>query len=203
MKIILACFLMMSGSLSWTYRYDQEGYKIGDFAAEFSLRNVDGKTVSLSDYQSSKGILIVFTSNSCPFSILYEQRIINLSITYEPQKFPLIAINPGDPGVQPADSFENMQRHSKDKIFPFPYLVDDSQEVAKAFGATLTPELFILKNIGNRFQVVYIGAIDDNPKEPNRVKRHYADEALQQILSGKEITEPESHVTGCGIKWKR
>ncbi len=202
MKPLFTIILLILTNLHWQNTEQSGGYQVGDFAGDFHLKNVDGKMVSMNDFTNAKGFIIAFTCNTCPFAILYEQRIINLANTYAPQGYPLIAINPNDASIQPGDSYENMQRRAQDKDYPFPYLVDETQETTKKFGATNTPHLFILKKEGEKYKVMYIGAIDNNPKDANKATRHYVEEAMRQIISGQPVMEPVTKAIGCGIRWK-
>ena len=120
------------------------GYEIGDKAEDFKLKNVDGKMVSMADYKDAKGFIIVFTCNHCPYAIAYEDRIIALDKKYKALGYPVIAINPNDPDVQPGDSFEGMQERASDKEFTFPYLYDATQSTYPKYGATRTPHIFVL-----------------------------------------------------------
>src|SRR5690349_2850203 len=119
-------------------------YGVGDAVANFKLKNVDGKIVSLSDYKSSKGVIVVFDCNTCPVSKAYNTRILDLSKKYGSKGFPLVAINANDPDVSPGDSFEDMVSEAKRKNYDFPYLVDETQDIARTFGATNTPHVFVL-----------------------------------------------------------
>lgn len=178
------------------------GYVIGDTADDFSLKNVDGRMVSMADYKDAKGFIIVFTCNTCPFAKAYEDRIIALDAMYRAKQFPLIAINPNDISQQPDDSMEKMQERSKAKNYGFPYLRDDSQAVAKAFGATKTPHLYVLAKKEGKLKVEFIGAIDDNPNDPDNVNKRYVEDAIDAILAGKSPTMKEARAIGCTIKWK-
>ncbi|HEY0771653.1 MAG TPA: redoxin domain-containing protein, partial [Sphingobacteriaceae bacterium] len=135
-------------------------YGVGDTVADFKLKNVDGKMVSLADYKTSKGVIVIFDCNTCPYSRAYNERIIQLNKKYSSVGFPVITINANDPEQSDGDSFEEMVDLAKRKKYDFPYLVDDTQVVAKSFGATNTPHVFVLKNDNNTFKVAYIGAID-------------------------------------------
>ena len=202
MKTIITLLLFLSVHYYTKDDLKSGGYRVGDIASDFNLKNVDGKMVSMANFRDAKGFIIAFTCNTCPFAILYEQRIIALSDTYAPKGYPLIAINPNDPDLQPGDSFDNMQRRARDKKYPFPYLQDVTQDVTRAYGATNTPHIFILKKIDGKFQVMYIGTIDNNPKDPASATKHFVDDAMNDILSGKPVQEPETKAIGCGIKWK-
>jgi glutathione peroxidase-family protein len=181
---------------------DEKVYAIGDAVMDFKLKNVDGRLVSLGDYKNGKGVIIVFTTNHCPFSKAYEERILALDHKYAPQGFPVIAIQPNDPGAYSEDSFENMKIRAQEKNYSFPYLSDDTQSVAHVFGATRTPEVFVLKHTADRFTVEYTGAIDDSPQVPSGVKRRFVEETVNNLLVGRPVVMPTSKAIGCAIKWK-
>ncbi len=179
------------------------GVKVGEVAPPFSLKNVDGKLISLSSYKDSKGLIVIFTCNHCPYAKMYEDRIIALHQKMAPKGFPVVAINPNDPQIVPEDSYENMQKRAKEKGYPFPYLFDETQEVARAYGATKTPHVYLLRREGDKFTVAYIGAIDDSPNEPQKVQRRYVEEAIEAILAGKPVSPSETKAIGCSVKYRR
>ncbi len=176
------------------------GYKVGDKAIDFNLKATDGKFYSLESLKKGKGFIVIFTCNHCPFSQAYEQRIIALHKKYAPKGMPVVAINPNDSVREPEDSYENMKKRAKKYKYPFVYLVDQTQAIAKAYGAMRTPHVFVLD--ANR-NVIYIGAIDDNFEDPKLVKEKYLENALDAYLSGKPIANPLTKAIGCGIKWKK
>jgi peroxiredoxin len=184
------------------------GYNIGDKAIDFSLKNATnnmngiGKNVSLKDYNNIKGYIVIFTCNHCPFSIAYEDRIIDLHKKYAPEGYPVIAINPNDVNKVPDDSYANMKIRVKEKGFPFAYLFDETQAIAKAYGATKTPHVYILEKRTNDNIVRYIGAIDDNTYEATAVKEKYVENAIDALLNGKSVQKTETRAIGCTIKWK-
>ncbi|WP_436514780.1 thioredoxin family protein [Ekhidna sp. To15] len=179
------------------------GYGVGDYAKDFKLENIDGKSVSLSDYDNAKGFIVVFTCNTCPYAKAYESRIIDLDKNYASKGFPVVAINPNDISQQPGDSMDEMKKRAKNKGYSFPYLRDDSQEVAKAFGATKTPHVYVLnKEAADKFKVEFIGAIDDSPNDPSDVSETYVEDAINAILSGNKPSITEKRAIGCTIKWK-
>ena len=180
-----------------------QGYKPGDKAMDFQLKNIDGKMVSLTDYKDAKGIIVVFTCNHCPFSIKYEDRINGLAKKYNNAGYPLIAVNPNDTVQYADDSYSNMQKRAKDKGFVFPYLVDDTQAVAKAYGATKTPHVFLLQKEGKEFVVKYVGAIDDNTDDASAAKVKYVEQAIDELNAGKSVSVSTTKAIGCGIKWKK
>jgi peroxiredoxin len=180
-----------------------DGYKVGDKATDFKLKNVDNKMVSLADYKDAKGIIVVFTCNHCPFAKKYESRIMALDKKYKSKGFPVVAISPNDPAEVGEDSFENMQKLASEKKYSFPYLFDETQLTAKAYGATKTPHVYILKKENSEYVVKYIGAIDDNSDDEKSVKEKYVENALDNILAGKPVNPETTKAIGCGIKWKK
>jgi len=178
------------------------GYQVGDTVSDFKLKNVDGKEISLSSYKESKGVILVFDCNTCPYSKAYNDRIIALNKKYASVGFPVLAINSNDPQKSPGDSFDEMVSHAKRNHYDFPYLFDESQNVAQNFGATNTPHVFVLKHSGSEFKVVYIGAIDNNVKDADKADKRYVEDAINAILNGKEIPVTKTKAIGCTIKWK-
>jgi len=177
------------------------GYKIGDVATDFSLKNIDDQNVSLSDYADAKGFIVIFTCNHCPYAVAYEDRIIALDKKYKEQGYPVIAINPNDPVKQPEDSFENMKIRAKEKNFSFPYLFDDGQQVFPKYGATRTPHVFILQKDNDNTNIVrYVGAIDDNHGDASQVKEKYIENAVDALLTGNEVSVKQTKAIGCTIK---
>jgi peroxiredoxin len=177
-----------------------DGYKIGDIAEDFKLMNVDGKMVSLSDYKDAKGYIVTFTCNTCPYAVGYEDRIIALNNKYAPLGYPVIAIMPNNPDVQPGDNMEKMKERAKSKGFTFPYLLDKGQTVYPKFGATKTPHVFILQKTSKGNVVKYIGAIDDNYQDASAVKTKYVENAINALMKGNEVPEKETKAIGCTIK---
>lgn len=180
-----------------------EGYHVGETISNFSLKNVNGKNVSLNDYKDAKGFIITFTCNHCPYSVAYEDRIIALHNTYAAKGYPVIAINPNDAVQYPSDNFENMQIRAKEKKFPFVYLHDETQEVAKKFGALRTPHMFVVQKSGDKYVVKYIGAIDDNWEDAAAVTEKYVESAVNALLNGQTVAIPNTKAIGCSIKWKK
>jgi peroxiredoxin len=184
------------------YWQGQGGYQIGDAVAAFRLKNTNGNMVSLADYGNVKGLIVVFTSNHCPFAKAYEDRIIALNSKFAAQGFPVLAINPSDPGTHPDDAFDKMKERSLAKNYGYPYLADDSQQVSGAFGAGRTPQVFVVQKSGTKFVVRYIGMIDDNPQDPAGVTKLYVEDAVNNLLAGKPVATTITKPVGCPIKWK-
>lgn len=176
------------------------GYKIGDVAENFTLKNIDGKMVSLSDYEDAKGFIVTFTCNTCPYAVMYEDRIIDLNNKYVSKGYPVIAIMPNNIAKKPGDALPEMKKRAEEKGFNFPYLIDEAQNVYPKFGATKTPHVFILEKTDKGNIVKYIGAIDDNYKDASAVTTKYVEEAVDALLDGKDVSEKETKAIGCSIK---
>jgi alkyl hydroperoxide reductase subunit AhpC len=144
---------------------------------------------------------VVFTCNHCPFAKAYEDRIIALQHEYAAKGVQFVLINPNDPVTKPEDSFENMQKRAQEKSYPFPYTIDETQDIARAYGAFRTPEAYLLDS--NR-KLVYHGLIDDNT-EVKDVKTHHLKNAIELLLAGKpeQIDPKDTKAFGCTIKWKK
>lgn len=175
-------------------------YTIGDKAEDFSLKNVDGKMVSLADYKDAKGFIVIFTCNTCPYSVANEDRIIELDKKYKSKGFPVVAINPNNPEVSSGDSFELMKKRADEKGFTFPYLLDEGQEVFPKYGATKTPHVYVLQKEGKDLIVKYIGAIDDSARDEDSVRQKYVENAVDALLSDQPIEMASTRAIGCSIK---
>lgn len=183
--------------------FAEQPLKIGEKAPGFSLKGVDGKTVSLSDYNNEKGVILIFTCNTCPYVVAYQDRMIGLHNKFAPLGYPVVTINPNDPSLSKGDSFEEMVKRAKEKEFPFPYLFDEQQTVFPAYGATRTPEVFVLKKTGDDFVVAYTGTIDDNSNDESAVEEKYLDNAVSALLAGNTPDPATTKAIGCGIKVKK
>ena len=180
---------------------DQAGYSVGDKAIDFNLKNVDGTSISMGANTSNKGYIIIFTCNTCPYSVAYQDRIIALHKKFSPQGYPVIAINPNDPIIQPADSFKKMQQRAKEKAFPFPYVIDSTQEITLAYGATNTPHVYVVEKVKQDYIVRYIGAIDNNSRDASLATKLYVEDAVNSLLQRKSIETTSTKAIGCTIKW--
>jgi peroxiredoxin len=163
------------------------------------LKNVDGKEITLDSVKGAKGTLVVFTCNACPWAKAWEDRIVALGNEYQKKGVGVIAINANDPAVQAEDDYDTMKTRAHDKGFGFPYVVDATSGVARAFGATRTPEAFLFDAKG---ALVYHGTIDDNAQQPDQVKERYLSDALRSVTSGSEVAVKETKAMGCGIKFR-
>jgi len=182
---------------------EPNGYVVGDLATDFSLKNIDDKMVSLSEYIDAKGFIVIFTCNHCPYSVAYEDRIIALDKKYKGLGYPVIAINPNDPKINEDDSFDKMKIRAKEKQFTFPYLIDEDQLIFPQYGATKTPHVYVLEKTDKGNRVAYIGAIDDNSNEPELVKEKYVENAVDALLKGVQPEVTETKAIGCSIKFEK
>jgi peroxiredoxin len=196
---ILGLFLLMTSMVFKT--------KITDNTIkDFSLLNVDGKMVSLSNYPDAKGFIVLFTCNHCPFAALYPQRLNDLSKKYAKLGVPLIAINSMDTIVYEEEGFANMVEKATSEKFLFPYLYDANQDIAKVFKADRTPHAFVIWKANNdckEWLIKYTGAIDDNGAEPNKVQVPYIEQAVDALLNQKEVVVKETRSIGCQIYFRK
>ncbi len=197
---LLAVMVLTLTLSAFTATTDEDGYKIGDVATDFSLENIDGKMVSLSDFKDAKGFIVVFTCNTCPYAVAYEDRVEALNKKYADKGYPVIAIMPNNTDVKPGDNMEAMKARAKAKGFTFPYLMDEGQKIYPQYGATKTPHVYLLEKTKKGNVVKYIGAIDDNYKDASEVKTKYVENAVDALLKGKEIEVKETRAIGCTIK---
>ena len=174
------------------------GLALGSPAVDFHLKAIDAKSYSLRDFGDRKALVIVFSCNHCPYVQAYEDRMVRLQRDYSGKGVTLVAINSNDDHDYPEDSFENMIRRAKDKGFNFPYLRDETQDVALRYGAICTPHVFAF-DVQRTLQ--YKGRIDDNRNTAD-VKTHDLTNALDEILAGRRPVVQETRPFGCSIKWK-
>jgi len=173
---------------------------MGDRAPDFTLLNVDGNLISLNDLGDAKAIGVVFNCNHCPYALAWEDRLIQIQKDYAEKAVRLVLINANDALTHPADSFDAMQRQALAKGYPFPYLHDESQETARAYGGERTPHVFLFDQ---ERRLVYRGAVDDSYDDPKAVKDAYLRDAIDATLAGETPSVSETPAVGCTIKWKR
>lgn len=200
MKTILMTLLLFVITVGLT---QAQGYSVGDKATDFKLKNIDGKFVSMADYTDAKGFIVIFTCNHCPYAVAYEDRMIAIDKKYKAKGFPMIAVNPNDPEIAPADSYEKMQERAREKGFTFPYLFDEGQKVYPVYGATRTPHVYLLERNDEDMVVSYIGAIDDNYQDAGAVEDKYLENAIDALLAGKKPDPDFTRAIGCTIKAKK
>ena len=173
------------------------GYKIGEVATDFKLKNVDGTTFSLADIKDAKGYVVVFTCNGCPFAKMYEDRLIELHNKYAPQGYAVVAINANASPSNETESFAAMQKRAKEKNFPFVYLADEGHKISPQYGAVRTPHVFLLDN--DR-KVQYIGTIDNNANDAEDVTVRYVEDAIQALEKGGKPDPNFTKAIGCPVK---
>lgn len=178
-----------------------QGLRIGDdmVMADVEMRNVDGESLSLASVKGDKGTLVVFTCNHCPYAKAWEARVTALGNAYAKKGVGVVAVNPNDPSVQAEDGFDEMVARAEKLGMEFPYVVDATSDVARAFGASKTPEAFLFDADG---ALVYHGAVDDNAKDPDAVEATYLKDALDAVLAGEPVAVPTSKSVGCTIKFR-
>jgi peroxiredoxin len=190
--LMLACGAEVGGG---------ERLQLGSMApmSDVKMKGVNGRERSISDAKGENGTLVIFSCNACPWVVAWEDRITEIGNAYQKVGFGVIVINANDPQRVPEDGFEAMVKRSKERGFAFPYLVDATSDVARAFGATRTPEVFLFDKQG---LLVYHGAIDDNARESESVEIHYLKDALEAVLQGKDVGRRETKALGCSIKFR-
>jgi glutathione peroxidase-family protein len=165
----------------------------------FRLPGIDDRVYDPAEFKEKGILIIIFSCNHCPYVQAYEERIKDIQARYGSRGVQIIAINPNDERQYPEDSFEEMKRRAAKQQFNFIYLRDETQETARVFGAEATPELYVFDQ---KRRLVYTGKIDDNWREPERVQTKYLEDALNELLEGKEVSVPETYAVGCSIKWR-
>lgn len=173
---------------------------MGAQAPDFDLPGVDGKNYSLESFKDKSVIVVMFTCNHCPYVQAYESRLVAIQSDYADKGVALVAINANETKNYPEDNFPNMVERAKTKGYNFPYLRDETQKVADAYGAHYTPEIFLLDQ-GRHLR--YTGRIDDNWHQANEVKSQDLRESIDSVLAGTPVKNPETHAMGCTIKWAK
>lgn len=166
---------------------------------DFTLLGVDGKHYSRSHFEGAEALLVMFICNHCPYVKAVEDRLIELGHSMKSKNVKVVAICANDADNYPDDSFENLKKRSNEKAYPFPYLYDESQSVARSFGAVCTPDFFLFdKNL----KLVYRGQLDDSWKDPAKVTKEELKEAMNALLNHSPISSTQTPSMGCNIKWK-
>jgi peroxiredoxin len=195
--------IVVSALMQATFTLAGTPYKAGDVVADISLKNVNGKMISFSQFPQAKGFIVVFCCNTCPVVKKYQQRIIDLNDRFTGKGYPVIAINSNDKDVSPGDSYEAMKQLAIDKGFKYPYLYDESQETAKLWGATNTPHAYVINKKGDALILEYVGAIDNNADDPDKADKKYVEDAVNALLGNENVPVTMTRAIGCGIKWKK
>jgi peroxiredoxin len=192
-KVLIALFVASALSA-------QAALKISEKMPATDVKLKGEKETSLAKLAGEKGTLVIVTCNHCPYAIAWEKRIVELGNAYSKKGIGVVAVNANDPGIVPGDSREKTLERAKAAGFKFPYVVDETQELAKALGAAKTPECYLFDKAG---KLVYHGAVDDNHKDAGKVESHYLRDALDALLAGKEIAVKETKAMGCGVKYRK
>jgi peroxiredoxin len=173
--------------------------EIGSFCPPFHLRGVDNKTYDFEDFQDSNALVVMFICNHCPYVQAVEDRLLSLARQTIPLGAEFVAICSNDAEKYPDDSFENLKKRWLDKRYPFPYLFDEDQQVAKAFGAVCTPDFFVYNE---KLKLAYRGRLDDSWKDPAAVKSEDLKDAILSCLEKRKVPGEQKPSMGCSIKWK-
>lgn len=171
---------------------------IGNDLPDFQLPAVDGKTYALKDFPKGKPAVVMFICNHCPYVQAVEDRLIQLGHDLKAQGVPVIAICANDEESHPEDSFENLKKRSEEKNYPFIYLHDKQQNVARAFGAVCTPDFFVYDS---NHKLAYRGRLDDSWKDAGKVQKRELFEAVQVLLKNEKVSDEQTASMGCSIKW--
>lgn len=177
-----------------------EKISLGTAAQNFSLKGVDGKTYSLESFKDKQVLIVMFICNHCPYVKAIEDRIIQLQRDYEKKSVQLVGICANDPTDYPDDAPASLAKRWKEKDYRFPYLVDETQEVARNYGAVCTPDIYVFDR--DR-KLAYHGRVDDNWQEPSKVTKHELREAINALLAGRQPAAEQTSSMGCSIKWKK
>ncbi len=173
---------------------------LGKSAPDFKLRGIDGRNYSLADFQGAKAFVVMFICKHCPYVVAVQDRLARLAKTYQAKGARFVAICSNDTDAYPEDSIDGLKEQAAKVGFEFPYLIDEQQEVAKAYGAVCTPDLFVFDA---NSKLRYRGRIDDNWKDESKVSRQELAGALDAILAGVDVNEDQRPSMGCSIKWKK
>ena len=173
--------------------------EIGDAAPDFDLPGVDDKRYTLDSFRDARLLVVVFSCNHCPYVVGSEDRMIDFANRHGPRAVRLVAINSNETDNHPGDSFDNMVKRAAERRFPFPYLRDESQDVARAYGALRTPHYYVFDH-GRRLR--YTGRMDDSPRVPGSEKTHELADAVEALLAGRKPAVEVTNPIGCNVKWK-
>jgi hypothetical protein len=199
LSIVLACAALALAPAGGRAEETSAGLKIGDPTplAATRMKNVDGKELSIADVRKGKGTLVIFSCNHCPWAKAWESRIVALGNASVKRGIGVIVINANDPAAYPEDAWDVMKQRARQRKMQYPYVVDATSDVARAFGATRTPEAFLFDAEG---KLVYHGAIDDNAHEPDKVEKRWLQDAVDAVVAGKSVEMAETKALGCSIK---
>lgn len=163
------------------------------------MKNINGKTLTIAQAAGKKGTLVMFICNHCPYVKAWQSRLAEVGNAAVKAGIGVIAVNSNDPSAYPEDEYAVMVQRAKEVGYRFPYAVDATSEVARAFGAARTPEVFLFDAAG---KLVYHGAVDDNGQHPDQVKARYLFDAVTAVAAGKPVANADTKALGCGIKFR-
>ena len=166
---------------------------------DVKMNNVDGKTKTLADVKGKAGTLVVFTCNHCPFVKAWQDCMVQIANDGVKKDIGVVFVNANDPATVPEDDFDHMKKLGEEKGYAFPYVVDENSAVARSFGASRTPEAFLFNGEG---KLIYHGTIDDSTYDAAKVTKSYLKNAVDALLAGKTVPEPETKSVGCSIKFR-
>ena len=173
--------------------------QIGDKACDFTLPATDGKTYSLADFEMAKVLVVFFTCNHCPFVIGSDEVTRATALRFKDKGVAFIGINSNSEQTYPEDDFDNMVKRMKEHDFPWVYVRDKSQDIAKAYGALRTPHFYVFDQ---ERKLVYTGRGVDNPRNTAEMKTNDLEKTLDEVLAGKPVSTPLTNPIGCNVKWE-
>ena len=199
LSVLSATFLMLMISVTQVFAQQQREISIGSKAPmiDQKMQDVSGRSLSLSEVAQENGLLVIFSSNTCPWIMKWEDRYTEISRISRENRIGLIAINPNENYRDKGDGMDDMIKRARKARYDFPYVLDKDHLVADAFGATHTPYLFLFNGA---MELVYVGAIDDNANDAASVQQHYIKDAINQLISGQQLSLPSTKSLGCSIK---
>lgn len=196
-KVLAVLLVAMALGPAWALK---PGDSLPESVANVKMKGVDGKEVTLKELMGPKGLLVIFSCNHCPWVKAWQARMVALGNEYSQKGVGVVAVNSNDVTVYTDDDMEHMVAQAKEHGYRFPYVMDATSDVARAFGATRTPEAFLFDAQG---KLVYHGAIDDNAEKPQEVKKTYLADALAAVVAGKPVPVAETKALGCSIKFRQ
>ena len=167
---------------------------------DIKMADISGKDISLNDAKGENGLLVIFSCNTCPWGIAWEDRYVELADTYKDKGVGIVAINSNETKFENVDSMEEMQEHAQENGYNFYYTMDKKANLARAFGATRTPHIYLFDK---KDKLVYRGAIDDNARKPDKVENTYLADAIDNMLAGSAIDPAATKALGCAIKFAK
>lgn len=199
MKKIYTILTVTLALSMWSFTAQNESLEIGSSTPAFAetVTNLKGENHVLREYLQPKGIMVVFSCNTCPFVLAWENRYAGLASYCKVNNMGFVLINSNEAKRNGDDSFQAMQAHAKEMKYDFPYVIDHNSTIANLMGAKTTPHVFIFDN---EMRLFYKGAIDDNHKDAQKVTKTYALDALKSYIAGVKINTPTTNALGCSIK---